>query len=35
VTVTATKAGSIKIKAFYGGDSDNIKSVGMLVLTIA
>jgi hypothetical protein len=35
VTVTATTAGSVKIRAAYGGDSDNLKSSGTLVLTLA
>ena len=34
VTVTATKAGSVKVKAAYGGDSNNFRSAGTLVLTI-
>ena len=32
VTVTATKAGSVKIKATYSGDPNNVKSVGTVVL---
>lgn len=32
VTITATVAGSIKIKAAYGGDSNNLKSSGTVVL---
>jgi len=35
VTVTATAAGSVEIKAAYGGDSDNLKSSGTLALTIS
>ncbi len=34
VMVTATAAGSVEIKAAYGGDSDNVKSSGTLVLSI-
>jgi len=34
VTVTATAAGSVEIKAAYGGDSNNFKSSGALILTI-
>ncbi|MGP8057024.1 MAG: PKD domain-containing protein [Nitrososphaerales archaeon] len=34
VTITATRAGSIKVKATYDGDSNNLKSSGTLVLTI-
>jgi phosphate transport system substrate-binding protein len=35
VTVTATHAGSIEIKATYSGDSNDLKSWGTTVLTIA
>jgi len=34
VTVTATHIGSIKIKAAYGGDSNNVKSSRTIILTI-
>ncbi len=34
VTVTATHTGSVKVKAAYGGDSNNIRRAGTLVLTI-
>ena len=34
VTVTATRAGSLKIKAVYSGDSNDLTSAGTLVLTI-
>ena len=34
VTVTATTAGTVKIKAAYGGDSNNLKSSGTLIMTI-
>ncbi len=33
VTVTATAAGSVKIKAAYGGDSNNLRSSATVVLT--
>jgi hypothetical protein len=35
VTVTASAAGSVKIKAAYSGDPDDLKSSGTLVLTIS
>jgi hypothetical protein len=35
VTIVATSAGSVEIKAAYGGDSDNLKSSGTLVLTVS
>jgi hypothetical protein len=34
VTVTASAAGSVKIKAAYSGDSDDLNSSGTLLLTI-
>jgi hypothetical protein len=34
VMVTATAAGSLKIKATYSGDSNNLKSSVTIVLTI-
>jgi hypothetical protein len=34
VTITATAAGSLEIRATYGGDPNNIKSSGTLVLTL-
>jgi hypothetical protein len=34
VTVTPTAAGSVKIKAAYGGDSNNLNSSGTLALTV-
>jgi hypothetical protein len=34
VTVTATHPGSLKIKAVYSGDSNNLESTGTLVLSI-
>ena len=34
VTVTATAAGSVKVKTVYVGDSNNLRSLGTLVLTI-
>jgi hypothetical protein len=34
VTVTGNSAGNIKIKATYGGDSNDLKSAGTYVLTI-
>jgi hypothetical protein len=35
VIVTASAAGSFEIKASYGGDSNNLKSSGTLVLTVS
>jgi hypothetical protein len=35
VTVTASAAGSFEIEASYGGDSNNLKSAGTLVLTVS
>ncbi len=35
VTVTATAAGSVKIKAAYGGDSSDLESSGSFVLAIS
>lgn len=35
VTITSTAAGSFEIKAAYGGDSNNLKSSGTLVLTVS
>jgi hypothetical protein len=34
VTVTGTHAGSIEIKATYGGDSNDLKSLGTVGLTV-
>jgi hypothetical protein len=35
VTVTGTHTGGVEVKAAYSGDSNNLKSGGTLVLTIA
>jgi hypothetical protein len=35
MTVTVAAPGSVEIKAAYGGDSNDLKSSGTLVLTVS